>query len=609
MTLINSPKTKIVSRGKLVKPPTDEELRALENCIDDPIYWFENHCFTQDQHRMDLKARRFPKCSEEPYLYDIIEMFHTRTKIAVPKSRQMMLSWVAVAYLLWATEFHRNVWTFFVSLKRSHAVKLVQRAKFIYSYQGFRPAVLSLVHHIERVRKDIGAAHNFPFYPPTDEFAAGNREMMSLIEGLSQDPEEIRMNTATYVMYDEDAFQPDSSKSHRAIFPALGDVGSIFDISTPNGKNHFYLKVFDIEDEQEPVKSELPLEIRRGLHIWENQENGYTIIRTHYTADKYKDPNRVVCDICGHDQDIRVNFSKGKCPVKDCPGKLVDYGRRWKKKTKAGMTEEDWQQEEEINFEVKRGKRVFPAFRKEIHARPFEIPPHSLLYRGWDFGRHHPAVVVCYDDTMHDSFQVAEVFLGYDINFPSFCDKVVDYCLRKWPNMRWSEGIDPQGSWRSGQGGIMDSATQSDTPKDYMENKWNLDVDFQNMDPRDAEDLLNECFRADAKPPENIPAFLIRETTHGVLYRHHPNTEIRLGTQVLIDGLSGHCIFEKHNDGTYGDKMVKNIYSHPANALEYAYNRTRKVRIEGDQVSAAVQYMGSRPAPPILDQYGAPYFG
>lgn len=247
MSLQNSPRIAVAPK-KIVRV-TDAERRALENSIDDPTYWFENHCRTQDQHRQDLRSRPFPKCSEQPYLYKIIEYIHTRTRIAIPKSRQMMLSWTVVAYLLWATQFHRNVWTFFVSLKRSHASKLVSRAKFIYRFQGFSREALGYVHTIQTIRKDMGTTYTFPFYPPRAEFDAGHRHQMSLIEGLSQDPEEIRMNTATFVMYDEVAFQPRAMESHRAIHPALGDTGTIIDVSSPNGKNHFFLMVHDLEGE------------------------------------------------------------------------------------------------------------------------------------------------------------------------------------------------------------------------------------------------------------------------------------------------------------------------------------------------------------------------
>jgi hypothetical protein len=576
--------------------------------MDDPYYWLETRCRTQDQHRPDLRSRPFPKEKDQPYLYAIAEKLHTCTRVIAPKSRQLMLSWLVVAYTLWATQFHRNIWTFYISLKKSHASKLVDRAKFIYRCQGFSVGALNEIHTTQRVRGDIGTSNTFPFYPPLDELKKGARDKMSIIEGLSQDPDEIRMNTATYVVYDEDAFSPKSPEGHRALISALGEIGAVYDVSSPNGKNHFYYRVNDREETADSVtdKGAVVPEIMRGLKIWENSDNGYTVCRVHYTVDKYRDPNRVVCKDCGYHRDIRGASGK-KCPK--CGGVLREFGKRWKAKTKRGMTDADWLQEQEISFASPKGKRVFPNFRDGRHIGVCQVPPRPLLYRGWDFGRHYPAVVVCYDNSTFKSFQIIETFLGYDIDFLVFCDEVIKHCKQRWPGAMWMEGIDPQGAWRNPQGGMIDRNTQSETPKDYMENKHNLDVDWQYVDPRDMQDLLRREMLLSPADSDSQEPFLVQRTDTHVICRLLPDTQVRVGTTILIDGLSGHCVFGSHHDGTYSDSMVKNIYSHPADALCHAFLRARKQKEEAAETdNAELLYRSRQQRPPQQDNWGAPSF-
>jgi len=231
-------------------PHLDRQVAHLKKCIRDPMIWFETQCFTQDQHRLDLRKRRFPKYSEQRYLYRCIEAIHTKRRICFIKSRQMMLSWVVVCYCLWATMFHRNVFTFFVSKKLGDASKLVKRAKFVYNAMEFQPEVLGLVHTIARKKGDLGTTSTFPFYPPAAEFKKGARGEMSKLEALSADPEAIRMETATLCVFDEIGFQPEAQACCEAIRPALGDFGTLIAVSTPNGKNYLYKIAFDCEDEE-----------------------------------------------------------------------------------------------------------------------------------------------------------------------------------------------------------------------------------------------------------------------------------------------------------------------------------------------------------------------
>ena len=207
--------------------------------------------FTQDQHRQELPARPFPKFKHAPYLYRAWDVMMENKKVAFPKSRQMMLTWVVCCFALWQAQFQRNSYWFFISQKQKKANNLIARTKFIYQHQPFRREVLDLIHTITWNYRDIGTRSVIPFYPPADEIRKfGYANVQSKLEALSEDSDDIRMETATGVIFDEVAFQEGAEDNHKAILPTLGETGWLIDVSSPNGKNHFYRLCYDLDEEE-----------------------------------------------------------------------------------------------------------------------------------------------------------------------------------------------------------------------------------------------------------------------------------------------------------------------------------------------------------------------
>lgn len=171
----------------------------------------------------------------------------------------------------------------------------------------------------------------------------------------------------------------------------------------------------------------------KGLSLKKNQ-NGFWVLFCHYSADPDKDPER--------------------------------NGKAWYEEARKGLSPEQWEQEYEINFFAKLGKRVFPEFRKEVHVREVRFNRHSPLYLGWDFGFHHPAVVMCQID-QEDRLIVLREILGESINLYSFIEKfvypeierlgieIVSHAGRREPNHNIISFCDPAGVQR------VDSSTSS----------------------------------------------------------------------------------------------------------------------------------------------------
>jgi hypothetical protein len=116
-------------------------------------------------------------------------------------------------------------------------------------------------------------------------------------------------------------------------------------------------------------------EILKGVKIQRNKNNKFFCIFLHYTADPQK------------------------------------RTKQWRSKAKAGMTEDAWQMEYELNFYVQKGKRVFPEFDEKIHIANLEFNPELLTLIGWDFGYLHPACVVTQVDK-NDCWLIIDEILG-----------------------------------------------------------------------------------------------------------------------------------------------------------------------------------------------------
>lgn len=327
--------------------------------------------------------------------------------------------------------------------------------------------------------------------------------------------------------------------------------------------------------------TDTPQKVIHGMEVWRNPRNRFVVLKTFYYADPMKDPDRLVCtdENCRHFIKNRVGQLGKPCRQKDCDGTYYDYGPRFHREVVMSRAENLRQQEYLINFRVRGGKRVYAPFDANIHTGDFSAPPRAVLYRGWDFGQHHPACVVCFDNTYVDRFEVLQAFIGFNLTFRVFCKAVAEYCEQLFPHRQFIDGVDPQGSWASGQGGVVDDR-DNETPVAHMEDVWQMNVDWSNILPRDARDQINEQITRRAADNEGNMPFGVHVNDSAEIYSRAPNSKIIAGTKVIIDGMSGEYRYSKKLDGTYSRDPVKNLFSHPADAMMYAFLRARTGREE-----------------------------
>src|SRR3990167_3485278 len=149
------------------------------------------------------------------------------------------------------------------------------------------------------------------------------------------------------------------------------------------------------------------------LPVVKNPINKFTVVRLHFSADPEK------------------------------------RTAEWLEEARRGLSERGWMREYEIDYTYFAGKPFFPDFQDwNIATGPFTYKPGSYMYRGWDYGFHHPCCVIV---TINDKDQaiIVKSILGKDEGIKDFGMRVRRYCEANYPGAKWIDAGDPAGEQKS----------------------------------------------------------------------------------------------------------------------------------------------------------------
>lgn len=176
---------------------------------EDPWFFVRKFCITIDEHDKRQPYKPFPDLEHLRWIcYD----WESNPKYLLPKSRQMMMSWLMVALHLWLYCANEAQLIFFQSKKEEDACRLVDRAWFMYDRMP------------EYVKAEVGAKKVY------GKIIAEKRNCT--IWGIPMGPDQIRSNVPSAVLSDEMAFQEDAEMSFVATLPALEGGGRYTGISS-----------------------------------------------------------------------------------------------------------------------------------------------------------------------------------------------------------------------------------------------------------------------------------------------------------------------------------------------------------------------------------------
>lgn len=202
-----------------------EILDRYDRIRNDPWEFLSTCVYTIDQVDQLNPIKKFP--SFHNYLYVYTRLWERYPKIAVPKSRRMIMSWTNIALYLHDTLFRVGRYNGFVSRKEDAADELVKRAEFIYD-------------HIPEsvIPKDLLPRKKSRFcvleYP----------DINSKIEGFPQGADQLRQFTFSGLFFDEMAFMEDAQAAYSASLPTLEGGGRFTGVSSP-APGFFKALVFD----------------------------------------------------------------------------------------------------------------------------------------------------------------------------------------------------------------------------------------------------------------------------------------------------------------------------------------------------------------------------
>jgi len=174
--------------------------------------------YTKDEHDKDNPFKKFP---DKEHVKIICDLWYRDSLLLVPKSRQLMMTWLFAACYLLDTQFHEGRLNFFQSKKEEDADRVVQRAWFIYENQP------------DWVKAMFPADYTFCHIKFT--------QAKSEIWGVPQGGDQIRSHTASGIFSDEMAFQPEAEDSYTGALPTIKGGGRFTGVSSANPGFFHYL--------------------------------------------------------------------------------------------------------------------------------------------------------------------------------------------------------------------------------------------------------------------------------------------------------------------------------------------------------------------------------
>lgn len=139
--------------------------------------------------------------------------------LAIEKSRQVMVTWLSLAYVLWRAKFLQHQ-LIMVQSKREDDVKLLVCTK----EDEMDSARLTFMEtHLPSYMQTISTASKCNVF-----FTSGSR-----VWGIPQGGNIIRSHTPSLVFSDEAAFQPEFGEAYTAVLPAVRGGGQAIFVSTP----------------------------------------------------------------------------------------------------------------------------------------------------------------------------------------------------------------------------------------------------------------------------------------------------------------------------------------------------------------------------------------
>jgi len=194
---------------------TSAEQTLLTLSRDLPSFILDTGFFkTKDEHRSDGKFA----IPDFEYCRVVLTTVATERLIVIPKSRQVLITWLMACYAVAAALTRKNQLIIYQTKREEDALSFMGRVYFLYDHlpawlRTIRPRLLPPKEN--KYKLELPAQH-------------------SKIWGIPSGADIIRSNTVSIFISDETNFQPEAKASLRAAGPSLGQTGQGIWISSAN---------------------------------------------------------------------------------------------------------------------------------------------------------------------------------------------------------------------------------------------------------------------------------------------------------------------------------------------------------------------------------------
>jgi len=198
--------------------------RIWKHCRDNEDFFIFNFVRTRDEHDAESPVKPFP---DWPYLREILHHIRSYPITAIAKSRQMTVTWLLTAHAIWHARFWPHRLIFIQSKKEEDAANLVFNQDWVNARGSFIELNLPKFLRMRGLKAKYGQL----FYPNG-----------SHIWGIPQGSHIIRSYTASEIIMDEAAFQPQFEEAYTAALATVKGGGRLVACSTALA-NTFFAKI------------------------------------------------------------------------------------------------------------------------------------------------------------------------------------------------------------------------------------------------------------------------------------------------------------------------------------------------------------------------------
>jgi hypothetical protein len=225
-----------------------EMIKEIVKCGKDPAY------FTNNYSKIPHPIKGLIPFKTYDYQADLLEEFNDYRFTVILKARQLGISTITAAYIVWMMMFHRDKNILVMATKFSTAANLVKKVKSMIKYlpDWIRIASVSIDN-----RTSFELSNGSQIKASSTSADAGRSEALSLL------------------VVDEAAHVEGLDELWTGLYPTLSTGGRCIALSTPNGVGNWFHKVYVEADQKKndfhPIRLPWDVHPDRGQEWFENE--------------------------------------------------------------------------------------------------------------------------------------------------------------------------------------------------------------------------------------------------------------------------------------------------------------------------------------------------